>query len=451
MNIQKNKLNAGFARTDVTPQLGVRLGGYGVEERPAEEILDRLHSTAMVFEQDGLLAAVINLDWICIEEYVVANIRKEICVRTGIPENNITVCATHSHSVPNTLNFSGWGAPEQAYIDSVISEIVRSVEQAKANLQPVQVGFATIKSLVGVNRRGVGEDGEVRFVGDPNGSFDPTMTVAHFKDMAGKDVGILTHYGAHGTAMGLNRLVSRDWCGVLKDRIESQYSAPVVFLNGAIGDVGPRTNFRAGGGLSAGVGDGIHAVREVGYRAATDAIRALLSIKEWRADLKLEMLTEDIFLPYAPLKPLADAARDIKEFEPHKEEWGRPMCEYRYNEAVIAAHKKPLLEGRKFRQTITAIGPLAIVPMPGEMFSGISLRIRGGSPFQYTLCCSVTNGSLSYLPTREARHRGGYETWVGRACGAYLLADTIDDALVTENLKLLRKIPRHFAADHAAG
>ena len=433
-------LNVGFGRTDITPQLGVRLGGYGVKERPAEEINDRLHATAMVLEQAGLAAAVINLDWICIEEYVVALIRKEVRQRTGIPEQHITVAATHSHSVPNTLNFWGWGDPEQAYIDAVIPEIVRSVELAKAARRPVQVGFATTASLVGVNRRGTLEDGRVSFAGDPHGFFDPTMTVAHFKDGAGKDAGILVHYGAHGTAMGCNRMVSRDWCGVMKDRIESQYPAPVMFLNGAIGDVGPRTNYRQGDRLSAGQGDGIHAVREVGYRAATDAIRALLAIREWRRELPLQVLAEEIFLPYAPLTPLADARRDLAKWAPKKDEWGTPMCEYHFNQAVIEAHGRPLLTGRKFMQTITAIGPLAVVPMPGEMFSGISLRIRAGSPFQYTLCCSVTNGSVSYLPAREARHRGGYETWVGRACGAYLLADNIDDALVAENLKLLRKI-----------
>ncbi|OPZ27583.1 MAG: hypothetical protein BWZ02_01596 [Lentisphaerae bacterium ADurb.BinA184] len=122
------------------------------------------------------------------------------------------------------------------------------------------------------------------------------------------------------------------------------------------------------------------------------------------------------------------------------------MCEYRHHCAVVEAHRQPLLKGRSFRQTVTRIGPLAIVPMPGEMFSGISLRIRAGSPFAYTLCCSVTNGSLSYLPTREARHRGGYETWVGRASGAYLLADTIDDALVAENLRLLKRLAAEEAA-----
>lgn len=435
----KTRCKAGFGRTDVTPQLGVRLGGYGVKERPAEEILDRLHATAMVLEQDGLMVAVINLDWICIEEDVVARIRRGIHQNTGIPERNVSVCVTHSHSVPNTLNFWGWGERENAYIDSVLPDVIRSVTLAKDNLREVEAGFAVTESLAGVNRRGITEDGAVSFCADPHGCFDPTLTVLHFRDGSG-DVGIVVHYGAHGTAMGLNRLVSRDWCGVMKDRIESQFSAPVLFLNGAIGDVGPRTNQRVSGGLSAGTGDGIQAVREVGYRAATDAIRALLSIKEWRGDLELKVLTDEIVLPYAPLTPLAEARRGLSQWESRKEEWGTPMCEYMHNRAVIEAHDQPLLKGRPFAQTVTCIGPLAIVPMPGEMFAGISLRIRQGSPFQYTLCCSVSNGSVSYLPTREARHRGGYECWVGKAGGAYLLADNIDDALVEQNVKLLRRL-----------
>jgi len=433
----KTTLKAGFGRTDITPELGVRLGGYGVEVRPGEEILDRLQATAIVLEQEGTIFAVINLDWICVEEDIVERIRSGVSQRTGIPGMNVTVSASHSHSVPCTLNFWGWGDRENAYIDSVLPEVIRSVELAKENLCQVQAGFAVTTSLAGVNRRGITESGAFNFLADPDGSFDPAMTVVHFRSEAG-DVGILVHYGAHPTAMGGNRLVSRDWCGVMKDRIESQFSAPVLFLNGAIGDVGPRTNQRNGGGLSAGTGDGIHSVREVGYRAASDAIRALLSIKEWRNDLQLEVLNEEIFLPYAPLTPLADAQREMAQWEPRKNEWGTPMCEYKHNQSVIEAHQHPLLAGRPFAQTILCLGPLAIIPMPGEIFSGISLRLRRSSPFSYTLCCSVSNGSLGYVPTREARHRGGYECWVGKAAGPYLLADHIDDALVEQNLKLLR-------------
>ncbi|NQT94237.1 MAG: neutral/alkaline non-lysosomal ceramidase N-terminal domain-containing protein, partial [Lentisphaerae bacterium] len=150
----RSGLRAGFARTDITPELGVRLGGYGVEARPAEEIADRLQATAMVWEQGGLAAAVINLDWICIEECVVQCIRDGVTACTGIAQANVTVSTTHSHSVPNTLNFWGWGEVEQAYIDAVFPEIIRSVELAFQNLQEVRVGFASTESLAGVNRRG---------------------------------------------------------------------------------------------------------------------------------------------------------------------------------------------------------------------------------------------------------------------------------------------------------
>jgi hypothetical protein len=433
-------LQAGFGRTDVTPELGVRLGGYGVKERPAEEIVDNLHSTAIVLEQNGTKGVIINLDWICIEEDLVDRIRTGINQRTGIPAHNISVCTTHSHSVPNTLNFWGWGDREEDYVNAVMPEIIRSAELALENLQEVEIGFATTESLVGINRRWVNESGGISMYGDPAGSFDPTMTVACFKGKTGT-AGILVHYGAHGTAMGCTRHVSRDWCGIMKDRIESQFNAPVFFLNGAIGDVGPRTNyFIDNTALCAGAGDGIESVREVGYRAATDAIRALLSIKEWRNDLELKLLTEDIFLPYTPLKPLEEAKKELEKWAPRKEEWGSPMCEYMHHQAVIAAHDQPLKDGRNFSQTITCIGPMAVIPMPGEMFSGISLRLRKASPFQYTLCCSVSNGSLGYLVAREARHRGGYEVWVGKSAGPYLLADTIDDALVEQNLNLLKKL-----------
>jgi hypothetical protein len=434
---RKIMLNAGFGRTDITPELGVRLGGYGVKERPAEEIIDRLHATAMVLQQNDVIAAVINLDWICIEEDIVALIRSKIIEKVAIPEHHITVCGTHSHSVPNTLNFWGWGEREQAYIDQTLPKIVEAVKLAYDNLQPATIGFATTQSQVGVNRRSVYLEGNLGFTGDPDGQYDPTMTVAHFKNENGS-TGILVHYGAHGTAMGCNRLVSRDWMGVMKDRIESQYHAPVLFLNGAIGDVGPRTNTLHPNGLSAGTGDGIESVREVGYRGATDAIRALLSIKEWR-EPELQLITETITIPYAPLAPLETAREEMEKWESRKDEWGSPMCEYMHNKAVVEAHEQPLLTGRPFTQTITILGPLAIVPMPGEMFSGISLRIRRDSPYQYTLCCSVSNGSMAYLPTREARHRGGYECWVGKAAGPYLLAENVDDALVKQNVELLLK------------
>ena len=51
-----------------------------------------------------------------------------------------------------------------------------------------------------------------------------------------------------------------------------------------------------------------------------------------------------------------------------------------------------------------------------------------------------------YIPKQlnayEARPRGGYELWAGKSAGAYLLADNIDDVLVSENLRRLRSLSK---------
>lgn len=444
-------LRVGFGRTDITPELGVRLGGYGIEHRPAEAILDRLHSTALVMEQAEIKVVVLNLDWVEICEKVTAMLRRKINQATGIPEEHINISVSHTHSSPNIVSAWGWGEADQQYIDSVTGRIVESVVMADSSLQGSEAGFGSTESLVGVSRRRITEKHDFDYTADERGLFDPEMTVVRFRDNNGKEIGIVVHYGAHCTSMGPNRLVSRDWCGIMKDRIEGQFNAPVLFLNGAIGGVGPRTNVRVGeNDLAAGGGDGIESVREVGYRAATDAMLALLSVKEWRHDLPLSVCVDDLTIPYAPLLSLETAEAIMKKYEPVKDQYGWNMCEYEYHKAVVEAYRKPILDSRTFKQTIITLGPLALVPFPGEVFPGITLRIKHGSPFRYTLACSITNGYWSYIHTREAIHREGihterplqFEMWSCRSVNAYMPADNIDDALVEQNLKILNNTRR---------
>ncbi len=434
-------LKAGFGRADITPEPGVRLGGYSILERPAERVLDPLHATAVVLEQDSVKAAIINLDWICIEESTVADIREKVRELTGIPETNIMICTTHTHSAPNTLNAWGWGEIEQKYIESVIPGIAEAVVAAKKNLVAAEVGFGVTKSDVGVNRRYVNPEGEYLLAHNLSGPYDPNMTVVRFQGKNGP-IGSIVHYGAHNTCMGVTRDVSRDWCGVMKDRVEKQTGAPVLYVNGAIGDVGPRTNYihPAHKLPSAGAGDGIEAVREVGYRAATDAIRAWLGIKSFSGNLKLDVVSTDFNIAFAPLMPQKEAKEKLKKYESFKDKTGKENTEYRHAQAVIAAYCNPIETGRIFRQSIVRLGPLAFVPFPGEVFSEIVLRLRSASPFQYTLCASGTNGSWGYLPSRSARFKPCYAVWMAIAYGAYVLCDDIDDQLVRQNLELLETI-----------
>ena len=188
------------------------------------------------------------------------------------------------------------------------------------------------------------------------------------------------------------------------------------------------------------MGDGIPAVNEVGYRGATDALYAHQSIKYFHDTVELKVLVETIHFPLAPLPSVETALSKLKECESSKDEWGKGMCNYKYWQRVIESHNREPEEDVSFLQTIITLGPLALVPIPGEPFSSTSMRLRRYSPFQYTLACGGTNGMFAYLPDRESRHRGGYEIWASVGRMTQLLADNIDDVLVSENLRLLEEL-----------
>jgi len=432
-------LQAGVGRVDVTPPLGSRLSGYPVEHRQAQSVHDPLYATALVLKRGPQRVAMVSLDWVLIDERDLESVRRGAHEQTGITPENVTVCPIHTHTGPSTMDFAGWGLKDTAYTQAAIPKIVQAVALADAALRPVRLGIATTHSEVGVNRRGIHENHQVGFGANPWGPYDPTMTVLRFEHEKGP-VATIVHYGAHATAMGQVRMISRDWPGVMIDRIESQTGAPVMFINGAEGDVGPRMNLIQGGVLQAGAGDGPAAAMEVGYRAATDAMRAYLSVKEWRQDVTLATLTLPIDLPYRELPDRPTAERALAAAEPNRDRFGSPMSDYAHWKAVLQALDQPPVHAWRFHQTLTRLGPVALVPIPGEVFSQIVLRIRQHSPFAYTLCASNSNGQRGYLVTREARARGGYEVWAARATESHSFADDVDDVLVRENLRLLRQL-----------
>jgi neutral ceramidase len=428
------QLRAGVGRRDITPPLGSFLMGYANPDRKAESVRDGLNVTAIVVERDGLRVAILSLDACLPDEAVVAQVRAGIHERTGIEPANITVCYTQTHSGPNTLTAWGWCELDEAYRALMVPRTIDAAADANASLRPAKVGITTTQSDVGVNRRQVLEDGNIGLGVNPWAPYDPTMTVVRFETDAGPLASII-HYGAHPTIFNTStRRVSRDWPGVMIDRVEHFSKAPAMFINGAVGDVAPRCNT-----LGA-VGDGEASLLETGTRAGMDAMRAWRDVKEFRGDLALAVLVKPMDFPYRPLAPLDEAKRKVAEFAPRQNEYGGPRCEFLHWSAVIAEHAKTPRNAAVFQQSITQLGPIAIVPFPGEPFAETILRLRHASPFQHTLCASTTNASFGYFVTRDSLHRGGYEVWVAKAFGPYILAENIDDVLFTENLKMLRAI-----------
>jgi len=445
-------MKAGFAVGDITPELGIYLTGYGHPERLAEGVHSPLRATAMALSDGDVETAVVSLDWCGMPDDLARDIRIGICEATGIPADNIIVCCTHTHSAPITSAKRTLGRtdvdPEQrgtAYAQRSIPVIAETVRKAKQNQREAVAGFGMTTSLTGVSRRGYDENGKVtRFIADPDQICDNYLTAIHFLDRETREeIGIVIHLGCHNTSMGLSRLISSDWCGVMRERVAGRYNTTVMFINGAFGDVGPRTNrfLQAEGifGFSAGAGDGERSAEEVGLRAATDALRALEEIRDFQADLPLRVRTQEIRLPQALPLSEAEAREEMRKFEESGTE-AVSEVDYQVAKRIFEHWHLPPEPEKVFKQTVMAFGPAALAPFPYEMFSVFSLRLRKYGPFAYNLLCGNANGGNGYLPDRAAIAAGGYEVSFRPKGRAYVLTPEAGDLAVTQTLASLREL-----------
>ncbi|MBO7328456.1 MAG: neutral/alkaline non-lysosomal ceramidase N-terminal domain-containing protein [Lentisphaeria bacterium] len=447
-------MKIGFATSDITPELGIYLTGYGMPERLATSVHSPLIATAMVLKDQNTEAAVIGLDWCFVDSTLTKDIRQAICKSTGIPEQNILLCCSHTHSAPHTTYMRTLGRaavdPENKGVEYVLKSIpalVDAVSRAQKSLQETVAAFAVGKTETGVSRRGLNKNGQIEsFHADPFAMYDSNMTAVKFKNPdTRKDIGILIHCSAHNTAMGHSPEISSDWCGVMKKRIYEYYHVPVIFINGAIGDVGPRTNkwiqTETMFGYCAGVGDGSSSAEEVGYRAATDALRLLENMREFRSDLPLRTHTETISLPQEIPIPLETAKAILAKYDAAiTEQQSEPPEEYQLAKIALETWQKPPQPEFKFEQSLISFGPLALAPFPFEMFSIFSLRLRKYGPFEYTLLTSNTNGRNAYMPDRGAIACGGYEVSCRKYIRPYVLKPEAGDLAVLQTLDSLNRM-----------
>lgn len=446
-------MKAGFAVGDITPELGIYLTGYGHPERLAEGVHSPLRATAMVLADGNVEVAVVSLDWCFIANELAEYIRKAVSSRTDIPYDHIVICCTHTHSAPHTSTGRSLGRttvdPEQrgvAYARESAVVIAETVSRAQSSMREAVAGFGAAKTQTGVSRRGTDENGKItRFIADPYQICDDNLTVIRFLDKTTReDIGIVVHLGCHNTSMGLRPLISSDWCGVMRERVASRYPTPVMFINGSFGDVGPRTNryVKADGvfGFAAGGGDGEQSAAEVGLRAATDALRALEAVREFRADLPLRVRTETIRLPQSLPMSETEAREKLREMEAAGDGGDDASVDYLIAKRVLEHWQLPPTPERVFEQTVLAFGPVALAPFPFEVFSIFSLRLRKYGPFAYNLLCGNANGGGGYLPDRGAIAAGGYESTWRKRSSAYVLDPEAGDVAITQTLASLRKL-----------
>ena len=68
-------MKLGIAVSDITPELGIYLTGYGHPERLATGVHSPLTATALFLKDENQEAAIISLDWCYMDDRVALDIR----------------------------------------------------------------------------------------------------------------------------------------------------------------------------------------------------------------------------------------------------------------------------------------------------------------------------------------------------------------------------------------
>ncbi len=429
----KKELYLGVGEKVITPEVGGRLYGYN-DSTFSESVHDDLTATAFYFTDGNTKALMISATVCLIGTELAAEIRTRLSESCGVPYENCMLCATHTHSGPCTNGAAGWGGIDTAYCETIfIPQIIEAAQEAIKNPVPVEMGVGCGKSDIGINRRQLCEDNTIMLGQNPWGPYCPDMTVLSFRAKDGTTVANMIHYGAHCTAAGCNTEISRDWAGVMVDRLRELTGAVTAFFNGFEGDVGPRlTN-----GFTTG---DIHYAEELGGIAAQDAVRIYNTIRSWHT-ASLSCYTDKVHIPLEKRLSREEAEAEIAY---HSGFPKRTVSCLRVEQCkkIIASLEQGVQDAvyEEMEQNILKIGDVAFVGFPFEVFSEVGMRISRASAIPYVLSLSNVNGDGGYFITEDSIARGGYEVQVFLYKYEQPYAKNADWHLMTETVKNLEVI-----------
>ena len=407
------QLYLGVGRAVITPKIGTALCGY-VPDHFSESVNDDLTVTAFYFQTDSTVALMITATVCEIQTELCDELRAELASTYHVPLEQIILCCTHTHSGPNLMGAVGWGDIDREYLETVFRPRLHdAVRTALESPQPVRMGVGVGESLVGINRREIRPNGDVWLGQNPWGPFDPKMTILSFIGTDNQCVANIIHYGAHGTAAGRNVEISRDWSGVMTDRLEEESGGITAFFNGPEGDVGPRlTNGHTVGFLKDTTNKyhlgNIKMAMELGGVAAQDALRIYRTIRAYSVP-SLKALCADTTVPLTPRIPLEEARVEYEKYKEYNINWQAAKKEH-YRQ-IVASYEN----GKKdepyfhFPQTLVRIGEIIFASYPYELFSEIGLRVAREVKDARVLSLSNANGGEGYFVTEDQICRGGYE------------------------------------------
>ena len=407
-------LKAGCAKVDITPPVGVWLSGYGHRNKPSDGILDKLYAKAMVLDNGQDKIAIVSTDLLWVPLEITNEVRKQVKGQIGIPENNVLICATHTHFGPKidriTKNWPDTADSkiDTSYVRTLSKKINDSIVTAYKNLSEAKVGAVKgqIPEVV-YNRRTKKTDGTVEMTfrlppSSPDltfGPIDPQVCILKVEATGGALVGAIVNFACHPVSGDQNRKkfysISADYPGYTAQVIEQTEGGICLFALGTAGDMNPiridRTNPRL----------------QIGRALGAEVLRRIQFVST-SGEVTLKGMKKSVTFGLKKTLP-PDRIMDVDKKE-----------------------KSLTTEIQVLR-----IGDIYILGLPGEILVEIGLEIKNKAGIENLFIISLSNDAIGYVCPRGAYKEGGYEPERGTN-----LAEGAGEIITKQALNIINQMKR---------
>lgn len=441
-------LQAGVARVDITPPIGIAQMNWGSQTHIEAVGIDPagMVATALVLAHGDQRFAMVDIDRLFVnglEEAI-----ERAAAKTGIPAAHIRLAATHTHAGamvnpakgPRGMDLTPYVEMAERYREQLVDKIAGAIQAAAADLEPAHIYGARGEGTININRRYRAHGDDPPAVGrNEDGYIDPELIVFRIDRADGEPLAVLANFQCHGTVLAYeNKYISPDWVGMTRHVVEQAFpGALCLFFQGAAGNQGPIEGFTGDLSVPHRLG------RTLGHQIAALALQietvrreptfegfvestAYQAKQHWRVkgprDASLRFATQVVDVPRRTYSPaeidsmatrLARAQKQLAEAEQSGDEWRIAQAGARVRRFgdLLEQWKRPT-DPTPLQVELQAlrIGELALVAMPGEPFAEIGAAVKKGSPFAFTMFCGYSDGlGGDYMPTADEYQHGGYE------------------------------------------
>jgi neutral ceramidase len=398
---QTTAFAAGEGVVDITPPLGIEMGGFHRapgNERRITGIRQPTAARALVLQCGNTRTAIVSLDIACLAEDVATRIQKQVAKEVGIPQENVRICSTHTHSMPAFCYLRQWGAIPEQFMALVEKRTVEAVRLASDDLGPAELRVGKSRA-VGANHNRTTKDYKTdeHFHSESTDAqrwLDTMVHAMHFQRGGSKRDLLWYHFSAHPVCFA-DEQAGPDWPGRVANRIRQRYDLRPSLLQGHAGDVNPGDGDPWRGDAektTKGVYDALCQAIESAATVKVDALR----VETRRFGIPLNM---ELFAGWleeyrsAPDKCASGAWVDMG----FAKDWYRGNRDQDLKETELPITLSSM-----------RIGNIALAFHPAELYSFYGLAIRRDSPFADTLVVGYTDGIIGYLTDPRAYEAGEY-------------------------------------------